>query len=69
MAMGATSRRSAGRFRRSTALKAQVVLKPGETKYIGIPISDLTHAAQGLTLTYRDHLHPNDPGGVLLMIK
>lgn len=52
-----------------TALKAQVVLKPGETKYIGIPTSDLTYSTQGNTLTYRDHLHPNDPGGVLLMIK
>ncbi|MCP9451519.1 MAG: hypothetical protein NNA23_02425 [Nitrospira sp.] len=52
-----------------TALKMQLVLKPGETKYIGIPTSDLTYAAQGLTLTYRDHLNPNDPGGVLLLIK
>lgn len=52
-----------------TALKVQLVLKPGETKYIGIPTSDLTYAAQGQTLTYRDHLNPNDPGGVLLLIK
>ncbi|MGE0470657.1 MAG: hypothetical protein AB7L09_19000 [Nitrospira sp.] len=52
-----------------TALKAQVVLKPGETKYLGIPISDLFHATQGSTLTYRDHLNSKDPGGKLLMIK
>jgi hypothetical protein len=50
-------------------LKAQVVLKPGETKYIGIPTSDLFYATQGNTLTYRDHLNPKDPGGKLLMIK
>ena len=50
-------------------LKAQVVLKPGETKYIGIPTSDLFYATQGNTLTYRDYLNPKDPGGKLLMIK
>lgn len=50
-------------------LMAQVVLKPGETKYIGIPTSDLFYATQGNTLTYRDHLNPKDPGGKLLMIK
>ncbi|MDN5940471.1 MAG: hypothetical protein L0H94_01195 [Nitrospira sp.] len=52
-----------------TVLKAQVVLKPGETKYIGIPTSDLFYATQGNTLTYRDHLNPKDLGGKLLMIK
>ena len=52
-----------------TALKAQVILKPGETKYLGIPTSDLFYATQGSTLTYRDHLNPKDPGGKLLMIK
>ncbi len=50
-------------------LKAEVVLKPGETKFIGIPTSDLFYATQGNTLTYRDHLHPNEPGGKLVMIK
>ncbi len=55
--------------RAPTVLKAQVVLKPGETKYIGIPTSDLFYATQGNTLTYRDHLNPKDPGGTLLMIK
>lgn len=52
-----------------TALKAQIILKPGETKYLGIPTSDLFSAVQGSTLTYRDHLNPKDPGGKLLMIK
>ncbi|MBX3236408.1 MAG: hypothetical protein KF814_09665 [Nitrospiraceae bacterium] len=50
-------------------LKAEVVLKPGETKYIGIPTSDLFYATQGNTLTYRDHLNPKSPGGTLLMWK
>ncbi len=50
-------------------LKAEVVLKPGETKYIGIPTSDLFYATQGNTLTYRCHLHPAHLGGKLVMIK
>lgn len=52
-----------------TVLKAQVVLKPGETKYIGIPTSDLFYATTGNTLKYRCHLHPAHVGGKLLMIK
>ncbi len=52
-----------------TVLKAEVVLKPGETKYIGIPTSDLFYATQGNTLTYRCHLHQAHVGGKLLMIK
>jgi hypothetical protein len=52
-----------------TVLKAEVVLKPGETKYIGIPTSDLFYATQGNTLTYRCHLHPAHVGGTLVMWK
>lgn len=52
-----------------TVMKAQVVLKPGETKYIGIPTSDMFYATQGNTLTYRCHLHPAHVGGKILMIK
>ena len=52
-----------------TALKAQLVLKPGETKYVGIPTSDLFYATQGNTLKYRCHLHPAHVGGTLVMIK
>jgi hypothetical protein len=52
-----------------TVLRAQLVLKPGETKYIGIPTSDLFYATQGNTLVYRCHLHPAHVGGKLLMIK
>jgi hypothetical protein len=52
-----------------TVLNAQVVLKPGETKYIGIPTSDMFYATQGNTLSYRCHLHPAHVGGKILMIK
>jgi hypothetical protein len=55
--------------RTPTVMKAQVVLKPGETKYIGIPTSDMFYATQGNTLTYRCHLHPGHVGGKILMIK
>lgn len=50
-------------------MKAEVVLKPGETKYIGIPTSDMFYATQGNTLLYRCHLHPGHVGGKILMIK
>mgnify|MGYP003451311219 CR=1 FL=1 len=50
-------------------MKAEVVLKPGETKYIGVPTSDMFYATQGNTLTYRCHLHPAHVGGKILMIK
>jgi hypothetical protein len=52
-----------------TVLRAQLVLKPGETKYIGIPTSDLFYATQGVTLVYKCQLHPAHVGGKLLMIK
>ncbi len=58
-----------GAFEAPTVLKAQVVLKPGETKYIGVPTSDLLYATQGSTLVYRDHLNPGSAGGKLLMIR
>jgi hypothetical protein len=52
-----------------TVLKAQVVLKPGESKYIGVPLSDLMYATVGNTLTYRDHLHAKEASGKLILIK
>jgi hypothetical protein len=52
-----------------TVLRAQVVLKPGESKYIGIPTSDLFYATQGSTLVYYCHLHPGHVGGKLIMIR
>jgi len=52
-----------------TVLKAELILKPGETKYIGIPTSDLFYATQGNTLSYRCQLHPGHVGGKIIMIK
>ena len=52
-----------------TVLKAKIELKPGETKYIGVPTSDLFYATQGNVLYYSCHLHPAHIGGRLLMIK
>jgi hypothetical protein len=49
-------------------LNTTLVLKPGETKYIGVPTSDLFYAA-GNVLTYRCHLHPAHVGGKLVMLK
>ena len=52
-----------------TVLKVKIVLKPGETKYLGIPVSDLFYATSGTVLYYSCHLHPGHIGGRLLMIK
>jgi hypothetical protein len=51
-----------------TVLDTKLVLQPGETKYIGVPTSDLFYAA-GNVLEYRCHLHPGHVGGKLLMLK
>ncbi|MDR4487426.1 MAG: hypothetical protein R3B83_07875 [Nitrospirales bacterium] len=51
------------------SLNTTVVLKPGETKYIGIPISDLTYVTTNNVLRY---LNPSDPqglGGQLLILR
>ena len=51
-----------------TVLNTKLVIKPGETKYIGVPTSDLFYAA-GNVLEYRCHLHPAHVGGKLVMLK
>ncbi len=51
-----------------TVLDTKLVLKPGETRYIGVPTSDLFYAS-GNVLEYRCHLHPGHVGGKLLMLK
>jgi hypothetical protein len=58
-----------GAFEAPTVLKAQLVLKPGESKFVGVPLSDLLYATQGSTFMYKDHLNPKDPGGKLLIIR
>ena len=50
-------------FEAPSVLKIKLVLKPGETKYIGIPISDLFYATTGSTFVYNCHLHPGHVGG------
>ena len=50
------------------SLETKIVLKPGETRYIGVPTSDLFYAA-GSVLEYRCHLHPAHVGGKLVMLK
>ena len=49
-------------------LNIKIVLKPGETQYIGVPTSDLFYQA-GNVLDYRCHLHDGHVGGKLLMLK
>ncbi|MBH0201986.1 MAG: hypothetical protein HP496_06745 [Nitrospira sp.] len=51
-----------------TTLDNKLVLKPGETKYIGVPTSDLFYSS-GSVLEYRCHLHPGHVGGKLLILK
>lgn len=50
-------------FEAPSVLKIKLVLKPGETKYIGIPTSDLFYATTGSTFIYNCHLHPGHVGG------
>lgn len=50
-------------FEAPSVLKIKLVLKPGETKYIGIPTSDLFYATTGSTFVYNCHLHPAHIGG------
>ena len=52
-----------------TDMNIKVVLKPGETKWIGIPISDLTYVTAGGLLRYKCHLHEKHLGGYLLIQK
>ena len=51
-----------------SVLKIKLVLKPGETKYIGIPTSDLFYATTGSTFVYNCHLHPGHVGGKFVVL-
>lgn len=57
------------RFQAPTSMHVKLVLKPGETKYIGIPTSDLTYVTAGGILNYQCHLHAAHLGGQLLIDK
>ena len=52
-----------------TSMHIQLVLKPGETKYIGIPISDLTYVTSNNVLNYKCQLHSAHLGGQLLILR
>lgn len=57
------------RFAGPTSMNVQLVLKAGETKYIGIPTSDLTYVTAAGLLVYKCHLHAAHVGGQLLIQK
>ncbi|MDA2912133.1 hypothetical protein MYX04_14535, partial [Nitrospiraceae bacterium AH_259_D15_M11_P09] len=52
-----------------TSMHIKIVVKAGETKYIGIPISDLTYVTAGGLLKYKCQLHEKHLGGQLLIQK
>ncbi len=56
-------------FAGPTSMHVKIVLKPGETKYIGIPISDLTYVTTSNVLRYKCQLHPAHVGGQLLILR
>jgi hypothetical protein len=55
-------------FAAPTSMHVQTVLKPGETKYIGIPISDLTYVTANSILKYKCQLHAGHIGGTLMIL-
>ena len=56
-------------FAGPTSMHIKIVLKPGETKYIGVPLSDLTYVTAASTLKYKCQLHAGHLGGTLLILK
>jgi hypothetical protein len=51
-----------------TSMHIKTTLKPGETKYIGIPISDLTYVTANSILKYKCQLHAAHLGGTLMIL-
>lgn len=51
-----------------TSMHIKTTLKPGETKYIGIPISDLTYVTANSILKYSCQLHKAHLGGTLVIL-
>ena len=56
-------------FAGPTSMHVKITLKPGETKYIGIPVSDLTYVTASNTLNYKCQLHAAHLGGTLLILR
>lgn len=52
-----------------TSMHVKIVVKAGETKYIGIPISDLTYVTAAGILNYKCQLHKAHLGGQLVIKK
>ena len=55
-------------FAGPTSMHIKLVLKPGETKYIGVPLSDLTYVTANSLLKYKCQLHGAHLGGQLLIL-
>ena len=51
-----------------TSMHIKTTLKPGETKYIGIPISDLSYVTANSILKYKCQIHGAHLGGTLMVI-
>lgn len=56
-------------FAAPTSMHIKITLKAGETKYIGIPMSDLTYVTAPGSLKYKCQLHAAHLGGNLLILK
>ncbi len=57
------------RFAGPSSMNVKVVLAAGETKYIGIPTSDLTYVTAGSVIRYASHTDGNMVGGQLVIFK
>ncbi len=56
-------------FAGPTSMTAKTTLKPGETKYIGIPTSDLTYVTASNVLTYSNPGANGDQKGQLVILR
>ena len=56
-------------FAGPTSMHIKITLQPGETKYIGIPTSDLTYVTANSLLDYKCQLHSAHVGGQLLILR
>jgi len=56
-------------FAGPTSLQVKITLKPGETKYIGVPMSDLTYVTAPGSLKVKCQLHAAHLGSNLLILK
>ena len=56
-------------FAGPTSMTAKLTLKPGETKYIGIPTSDLTYVTANNVLNYTNPSAKDDLSGQLLILR